>query len=144
MERYPMHGEFMLDSVTINQVAQLGFASGKVGQRYPLVTDDLRAEFVREESANIVALTKPNTADCGDERLTVSMADGTNDPTLIRNRVAPQLFGGLGLATTKALVAANAVVIRDAKDMWGAYLTVSQLPVIWVKKMPVTANVARA
>jgi hypothetical protein len=136
MERYPMHGEFMLDSVTINQVAQLGFASGKVGQRYPLVTDDLRA--------NIVALTKPNTADCGDERLTVSMADGTNDPTLIRNRVAPQLFGGLGLATTKALVAANAVVIRDAKDMWGAYLTVSQLPVIWVKKMPVTANVARA
>ena len=83
---------------------------------------EAEANFAVGLAEHTALITIPNTADCGDgERRTIRLANGVSDQTILRERVVSQLFGGLGLATTKALVAANAVIIRDAKSMWDAY-----------------------
>ena len=108
----------------VAHAAHLDFARGKVGQRYPLRTDQERAAFAQECAEHTVPLTLTNTADCGDERVTIALGDGTTDEAILAARVAPQLFGGLYLATTKALVQANAAVIKDAKSIWGAFMII--------------------
>jgi hypothetical protein len=80
------------------------------------------AEFGQQLELHTAELTKRNTADCGDDRFTLRLADGTNDPGLLRARIVPQLFGGAGLSTTKALVSANSAIVKDAKNMWEAYI----------------------
>lgn len=114
-----------VDQVAATKVAELSFARGKVGQRYPLVGEEAERRHSRGLADHTVGITKPNTADCGDDRGTIRLADGTEDPMVLRNRVTAQLFGGLGLATTKALVAANANIIKDAKNFWQAFETTS-------------------
>lgn len=124
-----LHGseELMTNITPVVEATQLSFARGSAGQRYPLTTDQQKAEFARECDENTFNLTKFNTADCGDDRLTLALADGTTDPAALRNRIVSQLFGGEGLAATKALVAANAVAIRDAKNFTEAYMIVSNM-----------------
>lgn len=117
----------MTDQIQVSQVAELSFARGKVGQRYQLENDEQKADFASNLAAHSVPLTKHNTADCGDERDTVRLADGTTDPATLRERIVPQLFGGLGLATTKALLAADSPIVRDARTFSQAYQTVSEL-----------------
>ena len=112
---------------SVQEIAQINFGSGKVGQRYKLETEQQKAQFEQSLVESTKPLTKTNTADCGDERETISLADGTTDLTVIRNRIVPQLFGGIGLALTKAMVAANAVAVRDAKDMQAAFEIVDKL-----------------
>jgi hypothetical protein len=111
----------------LHEVARLSIAHGKVGLHNPLATDGERQAWAARQAEHLRPLTKPHTADCGDERLTISLAIGTNNRDLLRVRVVPQLFGGLGLAATKAVVAADAAIIRDTKNIWDAYLKVSGL-----------------
>ena len=122
-----MNGEISVDEQVVTQIAEISFGRGHVGEKFPLTTDEAKTNFAAQLHSHEAPLTKTNTADCGDERPTVSLADGTTDPDVLRKRVAPQLFGGLGLATTKALVAANAAIVSDAENIWDAYLLVSNL-----------------
>lgn len=117
----------MRDQIEVNRVANLSFATGKVGLRYPLTDEQQTAEFAALQAENIVTITKPNTADCGDERIAVSLGDGTTDKQLLHHRIVPQLFGGIGLATTKALIEADAAVLRGVASMWEAYMIVHDL-----------------
>lgn len=109
----------------VTEVTQLGFAYGKVGQRYPLATEEEQLEFAQECGERTRAITDSTTADCGDDRLTIGFANGINDPESIENRVVAKLLGAIGLATTKALVAADALLVKDKKTIWDAYITVS-------------------
>jgi hypothetical protein len=113
------------EQIEVAKVTELSFARGKVGLDERLAGPAAEAEFAQGLAAHTAEITKPNTADCGDDRETIRLADGTADPGLLRVRIVPQLFGGLGLATTKALTAANAAFIKDAKTFWEAYEKVS-------------------
>jgi hypothetical protein len=119
--------EFYMDTdqIQVKKQAELLFARGAVGRRYPLEDAEAETAFARGLASNTRELTRRNTADCGDERRLLRLADGTDDPGLLRARVVPQMFGGLGLATAKAAVAADAAIVRDAKSMWQAYEKVS-------------------
>ncbi len=123
----PMGREFNVDQIHVAKAAELGFARGIVGQRYPLATTEAELDHANQLAEHTLPLTKRNTADCGDGRLTIGLADITEDRETLRARVVPQIFGGIGLGTTKALVAANAAVVRDAKDVWQAYEITSRL-----------------
>ncbi|MBC7582001.1 hypothetical protein H7097_04015 [Aeromicrobium sp.] len=118
---------FMPTDIAVVAAAQLGFARGKVGQRYPLMTDKERAGFALECAVHTKLLTITNTADCGDERETIALADGTTDSETLQRRIVAQLFGGIGLAATKAVVEANAAIVKDAPDFWSAYMSVSSV-----------------
>jgi hypothetical protein len=124
-ELYIGNGDIAMNQTEVVVLGGLGFAHGKVGLRDPLTSPEEMSEFARRQSEHILPITKANTADCGDERLTISLADGTTDPSLLRQRIVPQLFGGLGLATTKAMLAADALAVKDSKNVWEAYLIVS-------------------
>lgn len=111
----------------VTKIAELSFARGAVGrdERIQDTLDENR--FAEELASHTAEITKHNTADCGDDRRTLRLADGTEDPTLLRARVVWQLFGGLGLASTKAAVVADAAFLRDAKNIWDAYEMTSAL-----------------
>ncbi|MGC1177402.1 MAG: hypothetical protein WA843_05010, partial [Candidatus Saccharimonadales bacterium] len=115
-----------IEQKRLTKAAELSFARGNVGHQERLIGELAEDRFMLALGGHTAEITKLNTADCGDDRRTLRLADGTNDPQELRQRIVPQLFGGLGLATTKALVAANAVLVRDAKTMWGAYEKTSQ------------------
>lgn len=116
-----------VEQASVAKLAELDFAFGKVGQRYPLSTPQAEKEHAELLSVYTLPLTHANTAGCGDDRPSIELADGTFDPLILRERVVSQLFGGLGLATTKALVAADAEIVKDTKNMWEAYEIVSPL-----------------
>lgn len=116
-----------MPTTDVVMAAQLAFARGKVGQRYPLNTDEEKAAFAKECAEHTLPLTLTNTADCGDDRVTIALGDGTNDPNMLRARIAPQLFGGLFLATAKALIEADAAIIKDATSVWQVYETVDSM-----------------
>jgi hypothetical protein len=109
----------------VTKLTELSFARGKVGRDERLTDATAEAEFARELGVHTTELTKRNTADCGDDRQTIRLGDGTIDPVLLRARVTWQLFGGPGLAATKALLAADAALVKDTKTMWEAYELVS-------------------
>jgi len=121
-------GKESVMGVSVQQVAELPFGHGLIGKRNRLVSTSDRSEFAGLIETHLKPLTKLNTADCGDERRTVALANGTKDPAVLRKRIVYQLFGGLGLATTKAATAANAAYLRDARTFKQAYeLTVNLL-----------------
>lgn len=128
-EHHNFSGDILMptDLVDVALATQLNFARGKVGQRYPLTTDEERAAFARECAEHTLQLTVTNTADCGDERVTIALGDHTTDPAALQARIAPQMFGGLYLATTKAAVEAQAAVVKDAKSFMGAFLVIKQV-----------------
>ena len=103
--------------------ARLPFGMGAVGNRYALETPQEEAEFAEQLDAYVRPLTAANTADCVDDRPTIALGDGTDDPEVLSKRVVYQLAGGLGLAVTKAAVGADAAFLRDAKSFKDAYLT---------------------
>ena len=107
--------------------ARLPFGVGAVGKHHGLETPEQEAEFAQQLDAYVRPLTVANTADCVDDRPTVALGDGTNDPEVLSHRVVYQLAGGLGLAVTKAAVGADAAYLRDAKDIKDAYLTTVDL-----------------
>jgi hypothetical protein len=114
-----------LEQAPVAKIATLDFGQGKVGQNVQLVDPEAEAQFAGALHTHTHELTVSNTADCGDGRRTIRLASGEQDPAVLRERVVPQLFGGLGLAATKALVAANARLVSDATSFWQAYETVS-------------------
>lgn len=120
------HGEFMIIN-DVQEVGRIVTGRGAIGASHALRSPEEAAEFQSQLSSHTERLTAVNTADCGDERLTIGLANGVTDKTELRARIVPQLFGGLVLPVTKSLVAANAAVIRDAKNMRDAYLTVDEL-----------------
>lgn len=115
-----LSGELLMPNQVV-YVTGLPFGKGAIGERYPLLTDGERQEFADNLLLSTRPFTKGNTADCVDERRTIALADGTDDPDLLRQRVVPQKAGGLGLPVTKAAVGADLAVIRDARDFRSAY-----------------------
>lgn len=112
-----------LEIVRVNKVGELEFGEGKIGLDPALEPAD-EAAFAEALGAHTHELTKANTADCGDGRRTLRLAQ-TEAGLVLAERVVPQLLGGAGLAATKAAVAADARLVADAKTMWEAYETVS-------------------
>lgn len=117
--------EIVLPPGQVVEAGALSFACGQVGQRAPLTTPEARQEHAAQLAAYTGAITRFNTADCGDDRPVIWLADGTVDPAVLEARVVAQLFGGLGLASTKAAVAADAALVREARTMQEAYEIVS-------------------
>ena len=113
------------EQVQVRKMAEISFGRGMVGRRYPLEDAQAEADFAAGLARHTREITKPNTADCPEDRKILRLADGTADPGLLRARIVPQLFGGQGLAATKAVTAAGAAIVRDAKTMWQAYEKVS-------------------
>ena len=122
VEQHTGYGDIYMGNIDVIELANLPFGRGKVGLRNPLVSGEEISEFAANQAEHILPLSHHNTADCGDERLTIALANGINDPDFLRNRIVYQLFGGLGLATTKALVAADATAIKSSKSIWDAYM----------------------
>lgn len=119
MEKYG-RGEFGVP-MQVSYLANLPGGKGRIGGSNALHAPEEFTAFGTALGQNIVPLTILNTADCVDERETIALGDGTTDPVILMNRVVAQLPGGLVLPVTKAAVAANLVVVRDAKDMIDAY-----------------------
>jgi len=109
----------------MSQVTYLGplrIGSEGEGRIYSgLETETDRKIFSNGLAENTKQLTHIHTMDCMDDRPTIALADGTSDPDRLKARIAPQWAGGLVLASTKALVAANAVMVRGAKNFREAY-----------------------
>lgn len=109
--------------------AYLDFATGKVGYRYPLVGVEAESAFAENLGRHKEPVNVSNTAFCGDEREYLAfeaMHDGFESmEDYILRVVAPTTFGGLGLSATKAVVAARASIVRDAKSVSQAYKIVS-------------------
>src|SRR4051794_29183473 len=93
-------GEIMLAQYTVQHVADLSYAQGLVGDKRPLPDEAAKKEFANEMAGQLSRITKLNTAYCGDERSIIRMHDGS-----AIDLMAHRLFGGIGLAMTKALVA---------------------------------------
>lgn len=112
-----------LESIQVSKAGELAFGEGKIGLN-PALGSSEETAFAAALGAHTRELWKQNTADCGDGRGTVRLVQTETGLTLME-RVVPQLFGGSGLAATKAAVAADARLVADAKTMWQAYEKVS-------------------
>lgn len=112
-----------LDSIQVNKAGELAFGEGKIGLN-PSLEPGEESDFVAALGTHTRELWKQNTADCGDGRGTVRLVK-TEAGLLLVERVVPQVFGGSGLAATKAVVAADGRLVASAKTMWQAYETVS-------------------
>ncbi len=117
-----------MSTVTMEPLARLAIGADGHGRiKSNLVDEAQESAFAADLSAHISQITAPHTADCMDDRPTIELGDGTTDQKILDSRVAWQLPGGLGLATTKAAVAANAAYLRDARDFQQAYEITSNL-----------------
>lgn len=115
-----MNGELEpMSDVTL--VGRLPFGEGAIGKKFPLLTAEEEMAFGQELATYVRPLTITNTADCVDDRPTVALADSSIGEEEIKNRVTPQLPGGLGLAVTKAAVAADLALLRDTTGFKDAY-----------------------
>lgn len=115
-----------MQSPQFQLVAELPFGEGAIGQGVKFTPEEA-TEFAADISSCVQPLSNTKTANCVDGRGIKSLADGSEDPHQLEKYVVQTLPGGLGLAVTKAAVAADLVVVRDAKDFKSAYLTVSDL-----------------
>jgi hypothetical protein len=118
-ERIMLQGETMHQEPQLTYVADLPFGEGNIGEQFE--NEEQRAICEQGLRANIVPITKANTADCVDERGTLGFADGTTDQAVIESRVVHQLPGGLGLGSTKILVAAGIDFLKGTKTLKEAY-----------------------
>lgn len=115
----------MLAVANIKQLGQVNSGYGHIGENDRFLTDSDRLNFVDQLSSYTHSITKYNTAACGDGRPTLNYADGTTNYHHISQRIDYQLFGGLGLASTKAAVAANLEIISNARNFSEAYFMIS-------------------
>lgn len=109
----------------VKRIAYLPFGVGLIGGAGSWATDE--EEYAAQLSRAVRPLSCANTADCVDERPTVELGDGTRDVSQLEGRIVPQLPGGLGLAVTKAAVAADLAAIRDTANFKQAYEAMSNL-----------------
>jgi hypothetical protein len=92
----------------------------KIGPGYEFANGEQAARLARAAGESTHPYTVPKAAFCIDERPIVKLG-AVEDPALLRGVVAPQLPGGTGIAATKAAVAANAAIVREARDFNEAY-----------------------
>ncbi|HEV7454631.1 MAG TPA: hypothetical protein VGO07_05220 [Candidatus Saccharimonadales bacterium] len=96
----------------------------KIGPGYEFTNDEQAASMARAAGEATHPYTVPKAAYCIDERPFVKIGN-VEDPAALREVVTPQLPGGTNLAATKAAVAANATIVREARDFNEAYDIVS-------------------
>jgi hypothetical protein len=101
--------------IPIKKIADLPFGEGVIGGERHL--DD---DFARALGDHTRVLTQTNLADCGDGRGMLRLLEMESGLVLVE-RVVPQILGGTFLGSTKAAVAADAALVRDAKDFQDAY-----------------------
>lgn len=118
----------MVSEKVATQVARLEIGKDQEGRiKSQLDSQEQIDHFAEILTEHKQPVTISNTADCMDDRPTISLADGTTDQGQLAERVTYQLPGGLGLAIAKAAVAANAAFVRDAHDFKSAYILTSDL-----------------
>lgn len=92
----------------------------KIGPGYQMSSAEQTERLTAAAGEATRPVTVKKAAFCIDERGLIRLGDIT-DKAQLRDVVAHQLPGGTYLAATKAAVAANAAVIRSAKDFNEAY-----------------------
>ncbi len=106
-------------------LTRLPFGEGVIGAD----TKDYTAEEIEVIVQAVNTCIKPipkqydNTADCVDGRRTIMFANGVPPLSVLERRVTHQLPGGLVLPVTKAAVAADLQLVRDAHNFQAAYET---------------------
>ena len=114
--------ESILPEKTAPFVARLQIGANEPGRIQSKLEDDEQVgQFGEMIAEHVHEPTVTNTADCIDERLTIRLANGQADPRLLSERLVYQLPGGLYLAVTKAMVAANAAYLARARNIREAY-----------------------
>lgn len=120
-------------AVEAQKVAELAFAHGSVGAGYMPESPDAIAEYGTMLERHTLPFTDPNTGFCMEGRrikyfaAMPQHAKYPNMETYVRAVVAPQYAGGVGLHTTKALVAANLPILSDAHNFNEAYDITTEL-----------------
>jgi len=115
MTEKPTRGEFNMLTKTVAYAGDLPFGNGHYASR--LTTREKKLNLAGQLGSNIGAITKHKLAGCMDDRLILSFASGSFDPSLI----VWQQPGGTYLHLTKAAVAADLAIVADAKDFKAAY-----------------------
>src|SRR5581483_4348749 len=106
----------------IQLITRLDYGEGLIGNDgYGLDNPAEISEVSSQLDSCVVPLSTTKTADCVDARLLIALGNGVTDKEELAKRVTYQLPGGLGLAVTKAAVAADLVILRDAKHLQEAY-----------------------
>ncbi|HLZ15037.1 MAG TPA: hypothetical protein VKQ34_03520 [Candidatus Saccharimonadales bacterium] len=113
--------EIVRDVHVIGHLQRVGQGNIGRGRQLELVDKQHNAEVAAARA--IRPCTNRRVAYCIDERAIIRLGDITN-PNVLRDIVVPQLPGGTVLAATKAAVAANIGLVRDAADFKEAYLRV--------------------
>jgi hypothetical protein len=124
-ERQRRGSEEMMVTTDVSMVGVCDFGIGAVGRSFD--SDNQASEFGRELGRATGEVTQPNTAICMDGRIIVGYGNGVNDPERIKEDFYFQLQGGLVIPITKALIMADAAILRDVENMGDAYLTVANL-----------------
>lgn len=101
----------------------LPFGQGNVGEK---LSENELIEFKASVENNILPITDTTTAQCIDGRATESRSDNSSRLD-IDNEVLSQGPGGLSLHLANALVASDAIVLRDAGSFSEAYQTTREL-----------------
>jgi hypothetical protein len=125
MEQYHMSQESIsMPLQTVDFVARLAIGENDPSRvKSNLETEEQLHDFARSLAESLGSFTNRYTADCMEDRRNIAVGSVT-DQGLIEARVVPQLPGGLGLAAAKAASAANAAVVREAKNLEQAYVMV--------------------
>ncbi len=119
----------------INEITRLPFGRGLVGaDRHLIVEDKVRFQVGIAQNIHEISNNDITEIDCMDERETVALADGENDPKMLAERKTGHLPGGSTLATLKAGIAADATFLRGIKTMQEGYeLTKSLLASLGIR-----------
>jgi hypothetical protein len=110
-----LRGEFFVPN-NVTYQADLHFGNGHVGEAKALQNDTEKHEFATRLQTAKQPLTIDNTAWCVEDREWTALANGVNDPVILRSIVVRQKPGGLDLWAAKAAAGANLAAFRDAKD----------------------------
>ena len=106
----------------VTSLTKLRFGAGNVGTGHHLEGE--RQERLLEALGRFTYRAPSGVwlpIDCMDDRPLTGLGDGTKDPEVLAARQAFQLPGGGVLAATKALVAADATILRGEKSMKSAF-----------------------
>jgi len=120
----PLPGERQSMTPSGIEVVEFNLGRGNIGANTMLHSYEW-TQYAEDISEYNRPVTNPNTARCIDGRPFASIGPIT-DPAQLEEQVLYQLPGGVGLATTKALVAANARVVQG-KNFRDAYEITSSL-----------------
>lgn len=102
-----------------NNKYNLPFGQGNLGQDHELDSYELG----RNVESYLIPTSQINTAYCGDGRSYLRVG-GIDDQDSLDKLVVPTLFGGLGLALTRGLIAADTDYAKKSKDVVDLYFKV--------------------